>query len=134
MRVRVIVLTCLLLALCGCGDPWATKRVATDALYWTSTVAYGLIQAQAVTGTIPDTMTPEQFAAAVAKADAAYAEVQVAYAQCAIAIEAQDTATYSAVFARLAMNAAATLQVKAAVCPVINKKQVTCNFTSGTGG
>jgi len=131
--VKVLLIATLLAALAaatgGCGptDAWTARRTATDATYGLATVAYVLIQAQVATGTVPDGMSAEEFAAQAAKADAGYAQVQVGYAACLGAIEAKDTAGYTAGMTQLGAGTAAVLSAKAAVCPVINKPKTGAN-------
>ena len=122
MRLRsCAVLLLAVVGLCGCGSTWTARRAAADGSYFLATAAYALIQVQVATGTIPDDMTPEQFAAEVAKADAGYVLVQQGYATCLLAIEAQDAATYTTGMTQLGMGTANVLAVKAAVCPFIGK-------------
>ena len=124
MRLRSCALLLLaVVGLCGCGSTWTARRAAADGSYFLATAAYALVQVQVATGTIPDDMTPEEFAAEVAKANAGYVLVQQGYATCLLAIEAQDSATYTTGLTQLGLGTAAVLAVKSSICPFIGQQK-----------
>ena len=137
-KALLVFAVTVVFAITGCGGPaqqeaaadrdWAVKRFVVDSGYGIALTAYGLCQAQALTGTTPDGMDEAKFAANVAKADVAFTTVGTAYILAQDAVGKRDTAAYTAAALQLATATAAILQVKAAICPLKDNGKETSSY------
>lgn len=103
-------------------EPWASRRSTANLEKTLGDVAFGLIMAQAVTGTKPDSMTDEEFQQAITAARAAHTGLTEAHGQCTAAIAALDAQDFETAHARLLSNLTALGTIKIKVCPVIHKE------------
>ena len=106
------------LALAGCGGGLSWQTVAQTAITADTalvTVAFTAIQAQAVA--TPDLCRPED----VAQATAAFEAFQTAAAAAQAGVNAGDRNAATAAISQMAIHTATMMQIKARVCPFVNK-------------
>ena len=116
---RLALVPCVaVLAIAGCGGGLSWQTVAQTAITADTalvTVAFTAIQAQAVA--TPDLCKPED----VAQATAAFSAFQTAATAAQAAVNAGDRNAATAAISQMAIHTATIMQIKARVCPFLNK-------------